>query len=200
MALARRRGIDRKRGGRDGEVDRRSTAAQLAAAARMPARRGRGACACVRLRQQRRRRLRLDREHRRECEKSREGRGGEAGPLDLRSRALQRNVRRLPHARRCRRDREALQPRPQLRIGVSETHVRYTIAEGEPGMPAWREVLSEREFEELVAYIVAVTRKTPWQRLLARPADAARRSSVWSRSDTSKLETYARRLRRWRGR
>jgi mono/diheme cytochrome c family protein len=79
--------------------------------------------------------------------------------------------------------------------GVEETHVRYTIAQGEPGMPAWRDVLSEREFEELVAYIVAVTEKTPgndyWHEQLLRRGEAQH----WSRADTDKLETYARRLR-----
>ena len=72
------------------------------------------------------------------------------------------------------RDGQALQPRPRS-AGVDETHTRFTIAEGEPGMPGWRGVLSEREFEELVAYIVAVASTRRRRRLLARTADAARR-------------------------
>lgn len=78
---------------------------------------------------------------------------------------------------------------------VEETHVRFAIAEGEPGMPAWRHALSEREFEELVAYIVAVARRTSgddyWQRQLALRGEAF----YWEPSDTKKLEAYARRLR-----
>lgn len=80
--------------------------------------------------------------------------------------------------------------------GVSETHVRYTIAEGEPGMPAWRDALSEREYEELVAYIVAVTRKSGgndyWHEQLVLRGEAAN----WSPAKTRQLEAYARRLRR----
>jgi mono/diheme cytochrome c family protein len=80
--------------------------------------------------------------------------------------------------------------------GVSETHVRYAIAEGEPGMPAWRAALSEREYEELVAYVVAVTRKEEandyWGDQLRLRGEAAN----WSRAKTRRLEAYARRLRR----
>jgi len=79
--------------------------------------------------------------------------------------------------------------------GVEETHVRYAIAEGEPGMPGWRHALSEREFEELVAYIVAVARRSSgddyWQRQLKLRGEA----HFWEPSDTEKLEAYARRLR-----
>jgi mono/diheme cytochrome c family protein len=42
--------------------------------------------------------------------------------------------------------------------GQAAPHVRFTIEEGEPGMPAWRDVLSRREKEELVAYVSAVAR------------------------------------------
>jgi mono/diheme cytochrome c family protein len=77
---------------------------------------------------------------------------------------------------------------------VEETHVRFAISQGEPGMPAWREALSEREFEELVAYIVSVTRRTPgddyWQQQLALRGEAM----GWRPEDTRRLETYARRL------
>ena len=79
--------------------------------------------------------------------------------------------------------------------GTEETHVRYAIASGEPGMPAWRDVLSEREYEELVAYIVAVSKHSGgndyWHEQLMRRGEAIN----WSRADTKKLETYARRLR-----
>lgn len=82
--------------------------------------------------------------------------------------------------------------------GINETHVRSTIAEGEPGMPAFREVLSPREFEELVAYLVAVARRTPgddyWGRQLALRGEGA----VWTRADTERLENFARRLVRER--
>jgi mono/diheme cytochrome c family protein len=36
---------------------------------------------------------------------------------------------------------------------IDATRARYAIAEGEPGMPAWKGVLSRREYEELVAYV-----------------------------------------------
>jgi len=82
--------------------------------------------------------------------------------------------------------------------GLEETHVRYTIAEGEPGMPAWREVLSAREYEELVAYIVAVTRKDPgddyWQDQLALRGEG----TIWTRADTRRLEAFAHRIVRER--
>lgn len=78
---------------------------------------------------------------------------------------------------------------------VNETHVRATITGGEPGMPAWGEVLSEREYEELVKYIVAVARHAGgdeyWRRQLTLRGEAQN----WSRADTEKLEAYARRLR-----
>jgi mono/diheme cytochrome c family protein len=78
--------------------------------------------------------------------------------------------------------------------GVDETHVRSTITEGEPGMPRWRDVLSEREFEELVAYIVAVAGhrrgEDYWHDQIMLRGEAQN----WSRADTEKLEAYARRL------
>jgi mono/diheme cytochrome c family protein len=81
---------------------------------------------------------------------------------------------------------------------VSETHVRYTISEGEPGMPAWGDVLSPREYEELVAYIVAVSKHTPgndyWHEQLALRGEG----NGWTRSDTERLEAYAHRLIRER--
>lgn len=43
--------------------------------------------------------------------------------------------------------------------GTSTEHARFAIAAGEPGMPAWRGVLSKREFEELVAYVTTVERR-----------------------------------------
>jgi len=77
---------------------------------------------------------------------------------------------------------------------VEETHVRSTIAEGEPGMPAWREVLSPREYEELVAYVVAVAKRTPgedrWHQQLAMRAEG----NNWSRAKELRLDRYARRL------
>jgi mono/diheme cytochrome c family protein len=78
---------------------------------------------------------------------------------------------------------------------VDETHVRYAIADGEPGMPAWRDVLSEREYEELVAYVSHVPKHTArndyWHEQLMRRGEAQN----WSLAKTKKLEAYARRLR-----
>lgn len=44
---------------------------------------------------------------------------------------------------------------------INEDRARFAIGEGEPGMPAWRGVLSKRELEELVAYVSTVDRHTP---------------------------------------
>jgi len=41
---------------------------------------------------------------------------------------------------------------------ISRDRARYAIEHGEPGMPAWRDVLSKREFHELVDYVSAVAR------------------------------------------
>ena len=43
---------------------------------------------------------------------------------------------------------------------ITEQRARFVIAEGEPGMPHWRDVLSKREFEELVAYVSSVEKQT----------------------------------------
>lgn len=83
--------------------------------------------------------------------------------------------------------------------GIEETHVRSTILHGEPGMPAFRDVLSEREFEEIVAYLVAVSRRTGgddyWNDQLALRGEG----EGWTRADTERLEAYARRLARRKG-
>ncbi len=42
---------------------------------------------------------------------------------------------------------------------ITEQRARFVITEGEPGMPHWRDVLSKREFEELVAYVSSVERQ-----------------------------------------
>jgi mono/diheme cytochrome c family protein len=42
--------------------------------------------------------------------------------------------------------------------GLSPDRVRFVIENGEPGMPAWRGIISRREEEELVAYVSAVAR------------------------------------------
>jgi mono/diheme cytochrome c family protein len=80
--------------------------------------------------------------------------------------------------------------------GVSEAHVRFAIERGEPGMPAWDEALSEREFEELVAYVSTVARRAGgndyWHEQLMLRGEAGN----WSAAKTKKLEAYARRLRR----
>jgi mono/diheme cytochrome c family protein len=78
--------------------------------------------------------------------------------------------------------------------GVDETHVRYTIARGEPGMPSWWGVLSRREFEELVAYVSTVAKGTSgddyWHRQITLRGEGER----WSPADTHALEAYAKRL------
>lgn len=45
-------------------------------------------------------------------------------------------------------------------FNVDENRARYAIAEGEPGMPKWKGVLSRREYEELVAYVVEMSGKS----------------------------------------
>lgn len=82
------------------------------------------------------------------------------------------------------------------RIGVEEQHVRFAIAEGEPGMPAWKEALSGREFEELVAYIVAVARRSSGNDYWGRQLKLRGEGEGWTRDDTERLEAYARRLAR----
>jgi mono/diheme cytochrome c family protein len=78
--------------------------------------------------------------------------------------------------------------------GVDETHVRFTIAEGEPGMPAWRTTLSEREFEELVAYISTVAQRSPGDDYWSRQLRLRGEAQNWTPADTRRLEAYARRL------
>ena len=71
---------------------------------------------------------------------------------------------------------------------------RFAIADGEPGMPAWRDALSEREFEELVAYISSVAKQAPgddyWHNQIVLRGEAM----GWRPEDTRRLEAYARRL------
>ena len=83
--------------------------------------------------------------------------------------------------------------------GIDETHVRSTIAEGEPGMPRFRDVLSPREFEEIVAYLVAVARRTPGDDYWRDQLELRGEGYGWTRADTERLEAYARRLARRRG-
>jgi hypothetical protein len=79
-------------------------------------------------------------------------------------------------------------------IGVGESHVRGVIATGEPGMPGWRDVLSPREYEELVAYIVTVTKKTAGDDYWHRQIMLRSEGYPWTRADTERLEAYAHRL------
>ncbi|MGN6188561.1 MAG: c-type cytochrome [Conexibacter sp.] len=81
---------------------------------------------------------------------------------------------------------------------LSETRIRYTIADGEPGMPAWRDVLSGREYEELVAYILAVRGNTPGNDRWHEQLMLRMEGSTWSKDKTARLEAYARRLDRMR--
>lgn len=79
--------------------------------------------------------------------------------------------------------------------GDSETHIRYAIADGEPGMPAWRDVLSAREYEELVTYLVAVIGRGTagddyWQDQLKMRGEG----TIWTRAETERLEAFARRM------
>jgi mono/diheme cytochrome c family protein len=84
--------------------------------------------------------------------------------------------------------------------GIDETHVRSTIANGEPGMPRFKDVLSEREYEELVAYLVAVGGRGRgggedyWSRQIHLRIEGEN----WSPDDTERIEEYARRLARKR--
>jgi mono/diheme cytochrome c family protein len=86
------------------------------------------------------------------------------------------------------------------RSALEETHVRYTISQGEPGMPAFRDVLSEREFEELVAYVSTVSKyeggEEGWLGQLRLRGEGA----AWTEADTKRLEAYARRIARERQR
>jgi mono/diheme cytochrome c family protein len=58
-------------------------------------------------------------------------------------------------------DAHATGPRYYLdhAAGLSPERVRYVIENGEPGMPAWRGVISRREEEELVDYISTVVKQ-----------------------------------------
>ncbi len=79
-----------------------------------------------------------------------------------------------------------------------ETHVRGVIAGGEPGMPAFRDVLSQRDHEELTAYIIAVARNEEgedyWHDQIMRRIEGG----YWAPEDTKKVERFARRLIRER--
>jgi len=77
---------------------------------------------------------------------------------------------------------------------VEEEHVRYTVARGEPGMPAWEGVLSPREFEEIVAYVSTVARREEGDEYWHRQIMLRMRFPKWSRTDTQRLEAYATRL------
>jgi hypothetical protein len=80
--------------------------------------------------------------------------------------------------------------------GVEETHVRYVIASGEPGMPGWAGVLSGREYEELVAYIVTVARREEGDDYWHRQITLRGAGEFWRPADTRRLELYAQRLRK----
>jgi len=79
--------------------------------------------------------------------------------------------------------------------GVDEAHVRSTIAYGEPGMPGYKDVLSEREFEELVAYVSTVARRAEgpdyWHEQLMLRGEG----TSWTPEDTRRLEAFAKKLR-----
>jgi hypothetical protein len=78
--------------------------------------------------------------------------------------------------------------------GVDEQHTRYTIAEGEPGMPAWREVLSPREYEELVMYVSSVAGRSPGDDYWSRQLRLRGEGYPWTRKETERLEAFANRL------
>ncbi|MBS1869404.1 MAG: cytochrome c [Actinobacteria bacterium] len=78
--------------------------------------------------------------------------------------------------------------------GVDEQHARYTIEQGEPGMPAWGGVLASREFEELVAYVSTVARRTEGDDYWHRQITLRSEFPKWSPADTRRLEAYARKL------
>lgn len=68
--------------------------------------------------------------------------------------------------------------------GIDEARARYAIAEGEPGMPPWKDVLSAREFEELVAYLTAVARDLPGEDDWRWQFDLRREGNDWTPEDT----------------
>jgi len=78
--------------------------------------------------------------------------------------------------------------------GVEEQHTRFTIAKGEPGMPAWEGVLSKREFEELVAYVSTVAKRSEGDDYWHSQITMRGEGEIWSPEDTRKLEAYAKRL------
>jgi mono/diheme cytochrome c family protein len=79
-------------------------------------------------------------------------------------------------------------------VGVDETHTRFTLEQGEPGMPAWAGVLSSREFEELVAYVSTVAKRAEGDDYWSRQIKLRGEGERWSFADTRALEAYARRL------
>jgi mono/diheme cytochrome c family protein len=80
--------------------------------------------------------------------------------------------------------------------GLDETHVRYTIAQGEPGMPAFKDILSEREFEELVAYVSTASAYTGGDDGWLGQLKLRDEGIGWTKADTERLEAYARRIAR----
>jgi len=78
--------------------------------------------------------------------------------------------------------------------GIDEPHARYTIANGEPGMPPWKDVLSRREFEELVAYVGAVAKRVEGPEYWHDQIRLRSEFPKWSPADTRQLEAYAKRL------
>jgi len=82
--------------------------------------------------------------------------------------------------------------------GITETHVRYAIGYGEPGMPAWRDVLSPREYEELVTYIVAVSRRNGGNDYWTEQIRLREEGGAWTRADTLRVENFARKIVRER--
>lgn len=70
----------------------------------------------------------------------------------------------------------------------SIAHARYAIAEGEPGMPPWRGVLSKREYEELAAYVVAVERNDQGESYWHWQYQLRMEGENWTPDDMRQLE------------
>ena len=70
-----------------------------------------------------------------------------------------RRLRRLPHARRCRRDRDR---RPEPRRGEAAGHdlVVTRVTNGMGAMPPFKGQLSEKQIQDVAAYVSSVAGKS----------------------------------------
>ena len=66
---------------------------------------------------------------------------------------------------------------------ITKDRARYAIEHGEPGMPAWGDVLSKREFYELVDYVSTVARGEPGENFWSWQIHLRGQGNVWRPSD-----------------